>query len=339
MFDESLIVTSALSAFNNAALVPPMFLWNAVLCIPLFVVAYIFGKKIAAKQEVMQYITLPRMAFWFLGLVAIWVILTGGGYNVLRDGLSALPWVSGVALFLAAIFIGNYTKSLRLPWWYGNIDASARRKWAVNICCWLLGALFVFVCCALNWYWAAIRIIAIAMGFVIGRYILLAVRGSIYMLLVGVISCVAVLMQPEFFRFGQLGNLTLAHLVWVLATGIMFAVAFAFDIVHPRGRIHHSAYVKLKWLTRLASVLGIVLFLLTESVPMFLFSVVSVFAQCAISVWHAVKVSPNSVNRSLSLFVMFFGVLIDVPTITVIGVIWLATMCRKSPDTPDWFLL
>ena len=36
MFESSMIVQSAISAFNNAALAAPAFLWWAILAVPVF---------------------------------------------------------------------------------------------------------------------------------------------------------------------------------------------------------------------------------------------------------------------------------------------------------------
>ena len=44
MFDDSLIVASATSAFNNVAVAAPAFFWNAVLCLPLFFGIYAFAR-------------------------------------------------------------------------------------------------------------------------------------------------------------------------------------------------------------------------------------------------------------------------------------------------------
>ena len=45
MFNDITIVQSAISAFNNYALVGPAFLWLAVLSIPLMVMAYFCGAE------------------------------------------------------------------------------------------------------------------------------------------------------------------------------------------------------------------------------------------------------------------------------------------------------
>jgi hypothetical protein len=47
MFDDAIIVQSAISAFNNAALVAPAFLWSALLTLPLYFLIWAFGGKIA----------------------------------------------------------------------------------------------------------------------------------------------------------------------------------------------------------------------------------------------------------------------------------------------------
>ena len=41
MLNDITVVQSAVSAFNNAALLAPAFLWSALLATPLFVIVYL----------------------------------------------------------------------------------------------------------------------------------------------------------------------------------------------------------------------------------------------------------------------------------------------------------
>ena len=152
-------------------------------------------------------------------------------------------------------------------------------------------------------------------------------------------ATVGILMQPELWRFGQLGNLTPAHLVWVLCVGVLLAAAFALDTVNPRGRIHQSAYVKLKWLMRFVTVLVIILFLLTEAVPIFIGAVAMVFVLFAMSIWHAESVPAGLGNRAFALSVIAFGVLTGLVFVTAMGILWYAVLCDEESRGGAGFLL
>ena len=73
-------------------------------------------------------------------------------------------------------------------------------------------------------------------------------------------------------------------------------------------------------------VLGLcaVLFILTEAVPIFIAGAVAAFISFALSVWHADSISDELGNWMLAWAIILFGVLIDVATITAMGVIWIA---------------
>ncbi len=87
-------------------------------------------------------------------------------------------------------------------------------------------------------------------------------------------------------------------------------------MVNPRGRIHQSAYVKLKWLMRFVSALAVILFLLTEAVPIFIGAVLMLFVLFAMSIWHAESVPAGLENRVLTGLVV----------VTAMGILWYATL-------------
>ena len=338
MLDESLVVSSALSAFNNAALLAPAFLWNAVLCIPLFALVFWFGRHAAARLGVLPYITVPRATFWTVFITALWCVLMGDNYAVLRDGTSVLPWVLSAILFLSMLFVGGATRAIKLPLWYGSASASKSRIWVINTLVVVLILVPVAASDLQNLWVGLTQVVAICCGLALGRWNRYQMNGIWCLLVVMLGVTGVVLMQPEFFRFGQLGNLTPAHLLWVLGTGFMFAVAAALNFVCPRGRVHASAYVKIKWLLRLMVGLCAVLFLLTESVPMFLASVILTWGLAALSVWHAKRVDSDMALWALAISVVMFGVLISVPTITCVGLLLLTTGKNAGKSLP-WFVL
>ena len=45
MFNDTIIVQTAISTFNNAALFSPMFFWTGLLMLTLFFISYKYGNK------------------------------------------------------------------------------------------------------------------------------------------------------------------------------------------------------------------------------------------------------------------------------------------------------
>jgi hypothetical protein len=137
----------------------------------------------------------------------------------------------------------------------------------------------------------------------------------------------AILMQPEYFRFGQLGSLTFFHLIAILAVGIFAVMAFALFNFKPHGFIYNSAYVKLKWLGRVICVLGGALFLLTEAVPVFLGTLVAVLAMVWLSIVHAQTFEVETLGHKVfAILLMLFGVILVMPVITCLGILYWVNM-------------
>lgn len=338
MLEESLVVSSAVSAFNNAALLAPAFLWNAVLCIPLFILVFWFGRVAASRLGLVPYITLSRATFWTVLLTVLWCVLMGDNYGALRDGMTVLPWVLAAVLFFGSLFVGGGMRAIKLPVWYGASNAPKFRRWLVNALVVVAILIPVATSDLQNLWVGAMQVSAICAGFLVGRVAKRQVNGMFCLLAIMLTVTTTVLMQPEFFRFGQLGNLTPMHLLWTLLTGLAIAIAVALNAVTPSGRVHDSAYIKLKWLFRLLAGLCAVLFLLTESVPMLLAATALVFVLAALSVWHAPQVAPQTRLWAVAAAIVLFGVLIGVPTITCIGLLLIAANGRENNTLP-WFLL
>ena len=339
MFQDNMVVNSALSAFNNAAIVAPAFFWNAILCVPLFVAIYLFGRFYGKKLGVAEFMNPERVAFWGIIMTGLWVVFMGGNYDVLRDGVSLLPWVTAGILFVSCLFIGTKTRAVPLPIWYGNARASVRRRWWINILLFVILMVPVGFSDTLTWWGPVLQVGAVCVGLLIGRWRAWQIRGVPCMAVVMIAATIALLMQPEFFRFGQLGNLTPIHLIGIMMTGILIAAAVATDIVPARGRIHKSAFVKLKWLVRFGTALCLVLFLLTEAVPIFIATTFMAFVLFAMSVWHRESVADSVRHKMLALAVIMFGILVEVPTITAMGLFWIAVLNSEDVRPDARFLL
>ena len=90
MFDSSVIVQSAISAFNNSALVAPAFLWWGVLALPLFVLVYLCAGVLINRigWNSGNFVGRASLTTVIMGLE--WVVVFGGNYGDLRDRISGL---------------------------------------------------------------------------------------------------------------------------------------------------------------------------------------------------------------------------------------------------------
>ena len=308
MFDDAIIVQSAISAFNNAALVAPAFFWSALLTLPLYVIVWMFGGKIADFLHWNRGNMTKRVALWTVIITIGWIVLFGGNYGVLRDDTSTLPFMIAAITFVSFVFIGSYTRDIEL----------LRRGNAVYVAM-ILIALVVSDMHA--WWGPLLQICAAFTGFIIGRHAKMEMPAVPGVLLVSGATVTAMLMQPEYFRFGQLGNLTWVHLLFVVMFGILVATTIAVRNINARGRIHDSAYVKLKWMIRFVIALGIALFVMTESVPVFLGVAVAAFLSGALTVWHAKKISNELGEKLFALTMILFGILTNMPAIVAMGIV------------------
>lgn len=316
MFDETLVVQSAISAFNNAALVAPTFFWVGLLSLPLVALAYFYGadfmRRIGWRRS-----DLMRNSFVLTtAIVLLWLISFGGNYAVLRDGCSVLPFCVACVVFVCCSLLGAVSRDVALPKWHGT---SWRRRAIISVCV-VAVAFLVGLSGMHTWWGVAMQIVAFCGGLALGRALPRVERPAIICPIVILGTTTLILMQPEFFRFGQLGALGVLHMLALLTVGGAVAAALAVRYVKPCGRIHRSAYVKLKWMLRFVAMLAIILFLLTESVPVFLGVVACLFAMFAISVWHAKMLPGNLDTRFFAVMLGAFGLITTLPVISALGV-------------------
>lgn len=331
MFNDAIIVQSAVSAFNNAALYAPAFLWSAILALPIFIAAAWLRDAFISRIGWTSRNTCARAATWTILLTFVWILLMGGAYDVLRDGATAtvLPFVSAVVVFIGAVFAGNASRNVTMP---------GRNKW-VRIAA---GAIILFIIAMSDlhaWWGPLVQIGAAVIGFITGRRIRRELPTIPATLVVIVIVTTLILMQPEYFRFGQLGALTPIHLLGIGITGMCAMATFALRNIRPRNRIHASAYVKLKWMARFIVALAAILFVMTESVPVFMGMCVAMFGLFAMSVWHATSVPTVLATRMLAITIMLFGVITAVPAITVLGILCWGDGARGTTWKQSRFLL
>ena len=315
MFEDIVVVQSAVSAFNNAALWSPAFLWWGMLVTPLLVVVYWFADALMKRLGWNRGNILKHVSMWTVGMTFAWLVLFGGNYAVLRDGLSVLPMMTAVIVFLSALFIASHLRSRSLP------QMDWRKRVLVLSVIALVGLSDTHA-----WWGPLLQIGALVVGCVLGRRAKSEMRMIPGTVLIVLTTVTAILMQPEFFRFGQLGQLTLIHLLAVLTLGVCAIGAISVRNVKPCGKIHRSAYVKLKWLGRVVCVLGAALFVLTEAVPVFLGTLVAVGALMALSVWHAKNINYAIADKMFAIMLGVFGLITVMPVVSALGILyWMNT--------------
>ena len=311
MLNDVFVVQSAASAFNNMALFSPAFLWSALLSLPLFFMVWMCGNLFMAKIGWDKQNLIANSSVWVAGLTFVWVVLFSGSYNVLRDSLSVLPLMIALIIFLTSLFVSSHLRDKKL-------EKFGWRQFFI------LFAVLIFVgmCDTRTWWGALLQIGALLVGVGLGRFARTGMRvvgGSVLIVLT---VTTAILMQPEFFRFGQLGNLTIFHLVAILLFGILGAATVVLFNVVPRGAIKRTVYIKLKWLLRVVCALGGALFLLTEAVPVFLGALGALVLLFTMSIWHSDKADVMLGHKVLAAAMVIFGIITVMPVISAMGILY-----------------
>ena len=326
MFEDSVIVQSALSAFNNAALYAPAFLWSFVLTLPIYVLVWMFGGDIAEKIGWSRNNMVGKASFWTAIITLGWVVLFGGNYAVLRDDTSTLPFMVAAIVFVASLFIGSHMR-------FRNIF-NRRNLPLIALCVIALGLSDMHA-----WWGPLLQIGAAFVGMLVGLLARSEMRDIPGILLIVMATTTAILMQPEFFRFGQLGNLTFVHMLGVMLVCALAMATLAVRNIKPSNKIHDSAYIKIKWMVRFVVMLSIALFVMTESVPVFFAVAISLFVLFALSVWHSAKASVTLGDKLYAMTLVVFGAIITMPLICAAGVLCLANLPREDLWNETKYLL
>lgn len=320
MFDESLVVQSAVSAFNNAALALPAFFWLGLLMLPLFFVVYKHGNRLMDMIGWERFGLQARIMKWTVMMSLLWLVLFGGNYVVLRDGTSLLPFVIATVAFMGMLFVGNVTRDISLPKWHG---LSRARKWKAILFSVLILAI-IGLTDTHTWWGPILQIAAFVGGAYFGRRMTKNINGVPFVSGFIFLFTVMILMQPEFFRFGQLGSLTLLHLAGIALVGLPVIGSVMLRNFEARGKIYQSAFIKLKWLMRCLVVLAGCLFVMTESVPVFIGTCVLVAMLCWLKIIHAKSMPEHLADRLLMLAIFAFGILTVMPVISCLAIFgWL----------------
>lgn len=312
LITETNIVQSAISAFNNAALVSPAFLWLAILMLPIFIIAWKYGNTFLESITWKRQNILSHICIWTVGLTLLWVILFGGNYSILRDVHTLLPFVTALILFLSSFFIGTHREKFKIP------QILLQNK-ATKICGIIVALVIIGLTDIHTWWGPILQIVAVCLGLFLGIKRKSKPNDMFLTAILMATTVIAILMQPEFFRFGQLGNLGTFHLLGILVFGLGISATFALNKVRPVNKFRQSVFIKLKWLSRVLSILGIVTFLLTESVPMFIFTLVMAYITFTLSIKHSKLLPTNLGSLAFGATIFMFGILTTMPVICCLG--------------------
>ena len=327
MLNDILIATTAVSSFNNAALLNPLFFSAGLLALPLFFVVYLYGRDFVSRFGWNNQNTESQTGFWSSVFLMFWLLLFGGNYAVIRDSMSCLSLGLAVILFLLMIIVSNGMVRLK----YMEKLRASKLKWVLFFVI-LLGAVFSGM---MTWWGILLQISAILCGTIVGCRSKTNRSWVSLTTLIFAVTTTLILMQPEYFRFGQLGNLTLIHLVGVMIVGFFAVTTLVTKYTNARARIRQSVFIKLKWLFRILTLLALILFVATESVPVFIGLLMCVWLLEALSVYHSAKLSDVVYKQSWAMLMICFGVIIICPVISALGIVYL-TFVSKQISVKDF---
>ncbi len=317
MFNELSVVSTAVSSFNNAALFSPYFFVFALLSLPLFYVVYLYSNDILVRLKWNNDIE-HKTSFWGVLFLVCWLLMFGGNYAVIRDGISLLPVAIAFVLFVSVIYVVQQAIKLN----YLGFLKNKKARWLT------IGILLILTVFSAkpDLYGILLQLSAVLCGVIVGARLHKNVSDvSLSTVVFGAMTAL-ILMQPEYFRFGQLGNLTFVHLLSLLVTGFFAITTLVVKYTNVRSKIHESAYVKLKWLCRILGVLALVLFGLTESVPVFVALLSIVALSEMLTIYHSKSKSDIVSKQSWALLLICFGVLTICPVISCLGILYLSRL-------------
>ncbi|MBR6010070.1 MAG: hypothetical protein IKP35_01465 [Alphaproteobacteria bacterium] len=321
MFNDVSIVSTAVSSFNNAALYSPYFFVVGLFSIPLFFMVYLYGRDFITRIGWANQDIEAKVGFWSVLFLVLWLMIFGGNYAVIRDGISLLPVSVATVLFASMVFVVNQAKKMN----YLSKIATKKSKWFV-----LLSLVVLAVFSAKPTLWGILlQLSAVFCGMVVGSRLNTKLSNIFWGSMIFVVMSILILMQPEFFRFGQLGNLTLIHVGAVLLCGFFGITALVAKYTNARGKIYQSAYIKLKWLFRILSIFAFVLLVSTESVPVFAGLLASLAINEMLSIYHGKTSYEKVFKQSWALMLISFGIIIICPVISLLGTAYLFSVSEK----------
>ena len=320
MFNEISIVETAVNSFNNSALLSPYFFAIGFLSLPLFYFAYIYGREILNWLKWNTGLE-TKVSFWSVLVLTMWLLIFGGNYAVIRDGISLLPLMIAIVLFVSVLYITKQAINLN----YLSFFKNKKSFWIVFTAVILLAVLSAKP----DIYGILLQVSAVFCGVLVGARIRKNPSDLVVSTVIFGTMTTLILMQPEYFRFGQLGNLTITHLIILLLTGFFAITALVSKYAKARSKIRETAYIKLKWLVRIIASLALVLFALTESVPVFMGLLIMITISEILTIYHSKHQQTSISKYSWAMMIVCFGLIIICPVITCLGLFCVSQQSEK----------
>ncbi|MDR2686036.1 MAG: hypothetical protein LBB23_04695 [Rickettsiales bacterium] len=296
------VLGTAASTFNNSALASPWFLQSAALAIPVFIAVWLASDAIIGRiMPDAKKRPLSSKVWIFISFV-LWAAFGVGNFAALREPASMVEVLVPAVLFLSAWGAAHSAVQL------GSVPATRLgRAQRVALIAGIL--LLVGFAGARNLSGMFLPIAGIAGGFIGGFYSARysgalksftqgypIISSGVVMLL----SASCILMQPELFRFGQLGNLDASQLMglgFVAVSAPMAAVlTMMARVKRARGFLGEVAHGRVMWLMRLIVLLCAILFFITESIVTFLILAASAIPYAMVSGGHQPYAEARAVN-------------------------------------------
>ena len=307
------ILPTAESSVYNAALVSPYFLVIGFLSLPLFFMIYLYGRDFVERIGWSNRNYENQVGFWTGLAIALWLMLFGGDYAVIRDGISLLPTGISFVLFFLMIFVSQKMVQLN---YVEKVDKKPLK--------WILFALLLLMATfsALpTWQGILLQVSAVFCGIITGCRLKKNIPVVPMLTVVMLIVLVFMLMQAEFFRFGKLGDLTWLHLVWVVLIGFLAVSVLTTRYVKACGKKKCS---EIKALARMGSFLLVLLFAATQlSVPVFIFLMIFMGISAAITIRFSANKPSNFSGFLFGLLLFSFGILIICPLVSALGIVYM----------------
>jgi len=327
MFEEFFITSSAISTFNNAALLAPEFLYMAILAIPLFYIAWIMTPEILARFLPNPKIRENQIALLTVIVIFIWTV-THQNFGVLRAE-SFVGILNAIIMCGSMVFLSRrYYESEWRPAFARPVAGLRRyaRYFIVPASIMIIVGLF-----AIQSGWAGVMLqmgavgIGILSGWLLQRKN--AAERDVKFLTAALMAMVSygLIMQPEFFRFGQFANLTFVHILGLLIVASLIALFFALYFFRPRGYFKKLHFERVQILTIAALSLVTVVLLITESALLFLAFAGVIFGYSVIAIAHFKKSKADELQKLktdvwiVSLFA--FGILATLPVLSFAAIL------------------
>lgn len=326
MLDSSTVVQTAISSFNNSSLLNPSFFWSSFLMIPVFFITFI--KRFEINKNIEKFKIFSKNKFssflFFINIILLfYLIIMHGNYETIRNSITFIPFFIAFVIFLLSSSITNFLLKNEF------INYSLKKYKKIS----LFGSFILFLfLSSISGYPSVIGFIlnpvSILIGILWGKKYKIneIINTSIILFILSII----ILMQPEYFRFGQMGNLTIIHKTFLLLIALSIIITLNTLKIPAKGFLYNRAFKKLKWIFRI--ILGVFsfLFIVTESLPVFIITITIMFFLTASSIFHENYFDKKISVDCLIISIGLFGVISNLPIITILSIIMISDKIDKN---------